>query len=64
MEALPLSVLQSVMACDADLRKELVGSIVCVGGSSCLNGFVERLQKEVAAVATQVCMPHLSWSGA
>ena len=58
-EPLPLSVIQSVMQVDMDLRKELVGNIVCVGGSSCLNGFTERLAKEVAALASPVRIPEL-----
>ena len=42
---------QSIMKCDADLRKELFGNIVMSGGTTMFNGISERFNKEIIALA-------------
>tara|TARA_R110002050_G_scaffold277213_1_gene422797 strand:- start:134 stop:1255 length:1122 start_codon:yes stop_codon:yes gene_type:complete len=42
---------KSIMKCDVDIRKELYSNIVLSGGSSMFSGIVERLQKELTALA-------------
>ncbi len=37
----------SIMACDIDVRKDLYGNIILSGGTTCLNGLPERVNKEV-----------------
>jgi len=38
-------ILDSVSNSDADIRKDLMMNIVVSGGSTLLNGFMDRLQK-------------------
>jgi len=38
-------ILDSVSASDIDIRKDLLMNIIISGGTSLLNGFIERLQK-------------------
>merc|ERR1712228_369625 len=41
----------AIMKCDADIRKDLFGSIVLSGGSSMFPGIETRLHKEMIALA-------------
>ena len=41
----------SIMRCDADIRKDLLANIVLAGGSTMFPGFAERVQKEITAMA-------------
>jgi actin beta/gamma 1 len=41
----------SIMKCDVDIRKDLYGNIVSSGGTTMYQGFPERVQKEVKALA-------------
>lgn len=41
----------AIMACDADIRKDLYANIILAGGSTLFEGFVERLKREVVALA-------------
>ncbi|XP_071501810.1 uncharacterized protein [Diadema antillarum] len=41
----------SIMKCDVDLRKLLYGNITVVGGCSMFPGFLERLERELTAMA-------------
>ena len=38
---------QSVLACDVDIRRNLLGNVVLNGGASLLTGIQERVCKEV-----------------
>ena len=44
-------VYNSIMKCDVDIRKDLYGNIVVSGGNTMFQGFPERLQKEIKALA-------------
>ena len=39
------------MKCDQDIRKELYGNILLIGGTTLLQGLKERLRKEVLMLA-------------
>jgi actin-related protein len=39
------------MRCDIDIRKDLYKNVVLCGGSSMFQGFSERIEKEVIALA-------------
>ena len=41
----------SIMKCDVDIRKDLYGNVVMSGGNTMFQGFPERLQKEIKALA-------------
>jgi actin len=41
----------SIMKCDVDIRKDLYGNIVLSGGTTMFDGIVERMEKEVTALA-------------
>ncbi len=41
----------SIMKCDVDIRKDLYANIVVTGGGAHFPGLVDRLQKEIAALA-------------
>uniref|UniRef100_A0A0V0H925 Putative ovule protein n=1 Tax=Solanum chacoense TaxID=4108 RepID=A0A0V0H925_SOLCH len=41
----------SIMRCDVDIRKDLFANIVLSGGSTMFPGFVERMTKEITALA-------------
>jgi len=43
-------VVDSVVKCDVDVRRELYGSVVLSGGTTMLPGLAERMRKELAAV--------------
>jgi actin-related protein len=43
----------SIMKCDADIRKELYENIVLAGGSTMFEGIAERLTKEITALAPE-----------
>ncbi|CAO2149688.1 unnamed protein product [Urochloa humidicola] len=40
-----------IMKCNRDMRKDLYGKIVLIGGSTMFPGLAERLTKEVTALA-------------
>jgi len=42
---------QSIMKCDVDIRKDLYGNVVLSGGTTMFPGIVERMQKEISALA-------------
>jgi len=42
---------ESIQRCDADIRTELYGNIVLVGGSTMFEGLAERLEKEIRGLA-------------
>lgn len=44
-------VVNSIKKCDVDLRKELYGSIIIAGGTTCLTGFGDRLHKSVVKMS-------------
>lgn len=46
--------LEVINKCDMDLRKDLLGNIVIVGGNSLVPGFVERFEKSLYEIAPQV----------
>ena len=41
----------SIMKCDVDIRKDLYANIVLSGGTTMLPGIVDRMQKEITALA-------------
>ncbi|CAM0883716.1 unnamed protein product [Alopecurus aequalis] len=41
----------SIMKCDVDIRKDLYGNIVLAGGTTMLPGFVDRMSREITALA-------------
>ena len=43
----------SITRCDMDIRKELYGNVVVVGGNSLFNGFTDRLNKNLSELTTQ-----------
>lgn len=45
------SIYQAIQKCDVDIRKDLYGSIVLSGGTTCFKNLAERIQTEVAALA-------------
>ncbi len=45
------AIYNSVMKCDADIRKELFGNIVLAGGNTMFPGIAERLNKELSNLA-------------
>jgi len=48
---LPELIMNSIFACDVDMRSTLLGNILLCGGTSMFPGFADRLQKEVTALA-------------
>jgi actin-related protein len=44
---------KSVSQCDVELRKELIANVIVCGGGSQMNGYVDRLQKEIALLSSQ-----------
>ena len=45
------SLYNTLIKCDADVRKDLYANIVLSGGSCMFNGIAERMQKEITALA-------------
>jgi centractin len=45
------AVVGAVAKCDMDVRRALLGGIVCAGGSTAMRGFPQRLLREVRAAA-------------
>ena len=41
----------SIMKCDADIRKDLYGNIVLSDGTTIFDGIAERMEKEIVALA-------------
>jgi actin-related protein len=50
-EGIHQSLFNSIMKCDIDIRKDLYKNVVLCGGSSMFQGFSERIEKEVIALA-------------
>jgi actin-related protein len=50
-EGIHQSLFSSIMRCDIDIRKDLYKNVVLCGGSSMFQGFSERIEKEVIALA-------------
>jgi actin-related protein len=50
-EGIHQSLFNSIMRCDIDIRKDLYKNIVLCGGTSMFQGFSERIEKEVIALA-------------
>jgi actin-related protein len=42
---------QTIMKCDADIKRELYGNILLAGGTSMMRGLSDRLKKDVKALA-------------
>jgi len=59
---------ESVSICDVDLRRELLGGVVLSGGTTMFPGIVERMTKELSAVAPKamrvkvIAMPERKYS--
>lgn len=47
-------VLESMAKLDIDLREHLLSSIVVAGGNSLIPGFVERFEKTLSQICSQV----------
>jgi actin-related protein len=45
---------QSIMKCDVDVRKDLYANVVLSGGSTMFEGFAERVNKELVALAPSI----------
>ena len=52
----------SIMKCDVDIRKEMFENIVLSGGTSMFPGIVERMQREISALAPSVMKTKLALS--
>lgn len=50
-EGVHKDVFQSITKCNTDLRKELYANIILSGGNTLIQGFQERLLKEIIAIA-------------
>jgi len=50
-EGIHKSVVNCIMKCDPNIRKELFENIVMSGGSTMFPGMMERMQKEIQALA-------------
>jgi actin-related protein len=50
-EGIHQSLFNSIMRCDIDIRKDLYKNVVLCGGSAMFQGFSERIEKEVIALA-------------
>jgi actin-related protein len=44
-------VFDTIMKCDADIRRDLYGSVLLAGGSTMFKGITERMTKEITALA-------------
>lgn len=53
MQGIQHMIFNSVSSCDVDIRKELFMNIVFSGGTTLINGFQERLQRELSTKAPQ-----------
>merc|ERR1711904_131606 len=42
---------QSIMSCDVDIREDLYSNVVLSGGTTMFAGIVERMRKELVALA-------------
>lgn len=56
---LPELILQALSYCDVDSRRELLSSIVLVGGGSLISGLPQRLQKEIEELLPLSLRPKL-----
>ena len=63
---------RSIMKCDVDIRRDLYNNIVCSGGTTMFEGFVDRLQREMTVLAPYETMvkiiapadrKHSTWYG-
>jgi actin len=41
----------SIVKCDAEIRNYLYGNVILCGGTTCLKGFADRMQRELVALA-------------
>jgi len=55
--SLPCMIRDSIQCCNVDLRKELLQSLILVGGGSILPGLVERLNKELSIILPSTLKP-------
>jgi actin-related protein len=51
MDSIAKSTYETIMKCDVDIRKDLYANIVLSGGTTMLPGFIERMSKEITALA-------------
>jgi actin-like protein 6A len=58
--ALHTAVVGSVMACEPEVRRELMAGLVLTGGGSALPGLFERLQRELTRLAPVGTRPRLA----
>lgn len=42
---------KSILACDVDMRRELYGNLIVCGGTTLMQGFTERLNRELTTLA-------------
>ena len=54
LRGLPRLVVESVEACDVDVRRALLQQVLVTGGNSLLPGLVQRMDKEVGALLSTV----------
>jgi actin-like protein 6A len=57
---LPTAIVSSVMACDPEVRRDLMAGLVLTGGASGLPGLADRLQRELGPVAPIGTKPRLA----
>ena len=51
VQSLHMGTYMAVMQCDVDCRTELFANVVCTGGTSMIQGFVERMSKELNSLS-------------
>lgn len=49
------TVVQSLSALPQGLWPAMLANVVCTGGTTCLPGFVERLERELTSLSPDVC---------
>ncbi len=54
LDGLHKSMYESVLKCDPDIRTQLFRNIILAGGTSTMDGFRERVTKEVNAICSQM----------
>jgi actin-related protein len=60
-KGLPAAINWCVSKCESVLRKDLLGSVILCGGSTCFDGFPERLEYELSTLlSNRAGMPSLS----
>jgi actin-related protein len=58
--SIPAAIVSSVMACEAEVRRELMNAVVLTGGGSGFHGLQERLSRELAAAAPVGTRPRIA----